>query len=121
MRRKTGCWLLAGIVVLLLMVLAGAGWLWYSSHPAPKDTGPLSLVMAELTAPSSGDEVNLGDYLHITLQAVSPNPIQKAELFVDGQSLGAVTDPPQSASWTWRALPAGIHTFYATAADAAGN
>lgn len=121
MRKRTGCWVLSGILILLLVVLAGGGWLWYSSHPVAKNTGPLSLVIAELTAPSSGEEVNLGDYVSIRLQAAAPNPIQKAELFVDGQSLGEVSDSAENAYWTWQALPAGVHTFYASATDSAGN
>lgn len=121
MRRKTGCWLIAGIILLLVLALAGGAFLWFNSRPAAQFSGPASPVMVTLMTPSSGDEVNLGDDVPVSAQAISPSVILKTELFADGQSLGAVTNSPENASWTWRALPAGIHTFYAVSSDSGGN
>ncbi|MBI2333036.1 MAG: hypothetical protein HYU84_12920, partial [Chloroflexi bacterium] len=43
------------------------------------------------------------------------------ELFVDGQSLGMITESPQNVSWNWQAWPLGIHSFYAKSTTANGQ
>lgn len=40
---------------------------------------------------------------------------------MDGQSLGTVSASPENASWTWQALPAGIHTLSARATSKDGQ
>lgn len=120
MQRKTGCWLVAGVLLVLLAILAAAGWLWYRARSAPDASGPVSSVLVELSLPSNGDEVNLGDQVAVAARAFSASPIEAIELYVDGRSLGAVRSPAPTAYWTWQALPSGIHTFYAVASDGSG-
>ncbi|HSA99492.1 MAG TPA: Ig-like domain-containing protein, partial [Anaerolineales bacterium] len=118
-RFRFGCVLLGGII--LLLVLAVGGWFWYRSIPSVGDSTPPSPVQVFLLSPSSGAEVKAGDYVPISAKTISPKAILKTELFVDGKSLGTVTDSPEDAYWTWQAFPAGVHTFYAHATDADGN
>jgi len=114
---RLGC-LFAGLLVLVLL-LVGGGWWFFRSQPSQIESTPTSPVNVFLISPSSGDELNAGDFASISVQAFAPEAIQSVELFVDGVSLGAVNDSPQNVSWTWQAWPVGIHTLvaYATSAD----
>lgn len=114
-----GC-LLAGLLILILLGIGG-GWWFFRSQYRTSEAPPSSPVLVFLLSPSSGDEMEAGDFVPVTLQAVAPTAIQSAELFVDGQSLGVVTDSPESAEWTWQAWPLGIHTFRASATAADGQ
>lgn len=114
-----GC-LSAGLIALCLLV-AGGGW-WYFRSPISKaEFKPESPVLVFLLSPASGEEIKAGDLVSLTLQAAAPTAIQSAELFVDGQSLGAVTVSPERAEWTWQAWPLGIHTLSARAIAADGQ
>jgi len=107
---QLGC-LFAILIILILLAIGGGRWFFRSQTQL---TGsPQSSVFVFLLSPPSGDEMQAGDFVPVTMQAVAPEAIQSAELFVDGQSLGVVTDSPSSASWTWQAWPLGIHAFYA--------
>ncbi|HXF86603.1 MAG TPA: Ig-like domain-containing protein [Anaerolineales bacterium] len=114
-----GC-LSAGLIALCLLA-AGGGWWYFRSRISKAEFQPESPVLVFLLAPTSGEEMEAGDLVPIRLQAVAPTAIQSAELFVDGQSLGVVTDSPQNAEWTWQAWPLGIHTLSARAIAADGQ
>lgn len=116
---RAGC-LLAGLFILALLVIGG-GWWFLRPQGGTVEEPPSSLVQVFLLSPASGDEFSAGDYLQVRAQAFAPQTIVRAELFVDGKSLGMVTDSPESASWTWQAWPAGIHTLLVQAAAADGQ
>jgi LysM repeat protein len=113
-----GC--LVGSLLIIVLLAAGGWWFMRSRYPSV-GAPPSSPVQVFLLTPSSGDEVNAGDYVPVNLQAAAPEPIVSAELFVDGKSLGVVNDSPESASWSWQAWPTGVHTLYARATAADGQ
>ncbi len=121
MKRHTWLWGCLFIGVFLLVALAAGGWLFYESQ-FPRGGGPASsAVQVLLLSPSNGDEVNAGDYVQIAVRAHGPGPISSSEVLVDGQSLGAQSQSPEAASWTWRAWPLGVHTIIARASSANGE
>lgn len=69
----------------------------YQITPTSAAAPPVSPVQVFLHSPASGDELQDGAYVPVSLQAVAPQDIASAELFVDRQSLGVVTDAPESA------------------------
>lgn len=108
---RLGC-VVAAVILLALLVVGGSGLWWffagqYTTAAAP----PASPVQVFLLSPASGHEVRAGDYVPIDLQAVAPEAIMWAEVVVDGVSLGASTESPERASWTWQAWPAGVHVL----------
>lgn len=116
---RWGC-LFAGLLILILL---GGGW-WYSrlqSSVLNSSSSSSSPVLVFIISPASEEEMEAGDFVPVTVQAVAPEAIQSVELFVDGQSLGAVTGSPSNASWTWQAWPLGIHSFYAQATTVSGQ
>lgn len=118
---RWGC-LLGGLGILLLLLLLGGGWWLYRSQSAGLDNDTfISPVVSIITSPADGDEVGVGDFVSVTVQSTSLDALQSVELFLDGQSLGKVTDAPSTASWTWQAWPLGIHSFYAQAMDVKGK
>jgi len=114
-----GC-LVAGLLGLFLLA-AGGGWWYYRSHYLRSETPPDSPVFVFLLSPISGEEVEAGNFVPVRLQAVAPEPIQSSELFMDGQSLGVVTESPESGLWAWHAWPLGLHTLFARATAADGQ
>jgi hypothetical protein len=122
MKKRTSRWgcIFGGLFLLILLVIGG-GWWYFSLQSGTAETSPPSTVLVFLLSPPSGDEMHAGDFVPVTVQAVAPTAIHSAELFVDGQSLGVVTDSPSSASWTWQAWPLGIHTFSARATTTDGQ
>ena len=117
--RLRGCLLSSLFIVLLLG--AGAAWWYFRPLFQTGEVPPVSPVQVFLLTPSSGDEVGAGDFVQVSLQASAPGGITSAELFVDGESLGAVSDLPESAAWTWQAWPAGVHTLSARATSGEGK
>lgn len=115
---RKGC-LLGGLVTLLVLFLLGGGLWIYGSRSLTFDGAVLSSLVVTINSPVSEDEVNAGDFVSVTAQAVGTEPVQEMELFLDGQSLGKVSG--SNASWTWQAWPTGIHSFYAQGMDAKGN
>ncbi len=115
MKKRSNFWifLLSGLLILALLV-AGGWWLFKPQYPTT-DAPPGPPVFVYLLSPSNGDEVEAGDYVQVTAQAVASEAIGSMELFMDGQSLGLVSISPEDAAWTWQAWPVGIHTFYARA------
>jgi len=116
---RWGC--LVGGSLILLLLLAGGGWLFFRSQNSATDSPPASQVFVFLLSPTSGDELQAGDFVPIAVQAVAAEAIISTEFFVDGQSLGVVNDEPQDTSWTWQALSVGIHTLSARATSADGQ
>jgi hypothetical protein len=115
---RWGC-VLGSLLFLFLLVVGG---LWFYRFPSRRaEAPPVSPVLVFLLSPSSGDEAEAGDYVPVTLQAVAPEAILSAELFVDGQSLGVVSHSPEAAFWSWQAYPLGIHTLTAQATAADGQ
>lgn len=110
---RYGC--LAGGVLLLLLILAGSAWWYLRLQNRLADSAPESPVLVFLLSPSSGEEFEVGAYVPVTVQAAAPSAVTSVELFADGQSLGAVTDAPEDASWSWQALTTGAHTLHAEA------
>ena len=92
MKKQSARWgcLLGGFLILLLV--ASGSWLFIGSQNRIADAPPDSLILVFLLTPSNGDEVEVGDFVPVTVQAAAPEPITRVELFLDGQSLGAVTD-----------------------------
>lgn len=123
MQKKSSRWgCIAGVtLVLILAILVGGGWWMYQSGSLTFDGASLSPVAVTITSPANGIDVDAGDFVPVSVQAVAPESIHSMELFMDGQSLGKVTDSPSAASWTWQAWPLGIHSFYAQATDAKGQ
>lgn len=119
-KRSTRWGCLLGVILILVILLLGGGWWLYRSQTSVPAGEPPSLVLVTITSPSSGDEVNAGDFVSVSASAIAPDAIQSMELFLDGQSLGKLTDP-SNASWTWQAWPLGIHSFYAQATDDKGH
>ena len=121
MKKQTSRWVLiiAGLLLLTLMLLGG-GWWYYSLQNKTSEIPPTSPVFVFLLSPPGGDEINAGDFVPVTVQAVAPEPILSAELFVDGKSLGVATSSPMNASWTWQAWPMGLHSLFASATTAGG-
>lgn len=115
---RRGC--LLGVILIVAILLLGGGWWLYRSQSLSFEGAIASSLSVTITSPASGDDVNAGDFVPISAQVVSSESIQKLELFIDGQSLGKVTDPT-TASWTWQAWPLGIHSFYAQATDTKGQ
>lgn len=106
----------------LIATLAVSGAWWsMRARAAPDQAASSSPVRVFLLSPANGREVKAGQYLPVRLQAVGPGAIAESELFVDGLSLGAVRDSPESASWTWQAWQPGIHLLYARVATAEGD
>lgn len=114
MKKRSFLWGCLGVSLFVLLLLGiGGGW-WYL-HPRSQtaEAPSASPLLVFLLSPSSGDEIGAGNVVPVTLQAAASSAIQSAELFVDGQSLGVVTETPQNASWNWQAWPPGIHTLSA--------
>lgn len=116
---RRGC-LLGGLALLILLLMIGGGWWLYRSQSLSLQGGVVSPVVVTIASPASGDDVDAGDFVSISAQAYSADSVQVIELFLDGQSLGKLTDPA-NASWTWQAWPLGIHSFYAQATDSKGR
>jgi hypothetical protein len=116
---RWGC-LISAMLILTLLVLSG-GWWYFRSQYRTKVISPDSPVLVFLLSPSGGTEVNAGDFMTVTAQAVAPEPIARVELYVDGQLEGMVTDSPENASWTWQAKSVGIHALFVRAAAEDGR
>ena len=116
---RWGC--LVGGALILLLLLAGGGLLYFRSQNSAADSPSPSQVFVFLLSPTSGEELQAGDFVPVTAQVVAPDAIISTEFFVDGQSMDVVTDEPQNVSWTWQALPVGIHTLSARATLADGQ
>lgn len=117
--RRPGC-VFAGLLILVTLGIGSAWWFLRSQIPIAEGP-PSSPVQVFLLSPSSGDEVAAGDFVPVALQASAPGGIASSELFMDGESLGMVSDSPESASWTWQAWPAGVHTLSARATSGEGQ
>jgi hypothetical protein len=115
------CGVLAGLLLLALLAAGGGAWWFFMGQYALAPVGPASPVQVFLLSPSSGDDIAAGDFALIDLQAVAPGAISWSEVFVDGTSLGAVTDSPERTSWTWRAWPTGVHVLSGRAQAADGQ
>ena len=107
----------AVLLILLLLVVGGA----FLLRPQLPPGEPPSPVLVTVLHPSSGEEFAVGDYLTVSAQAIAPEALVSTELFVDGQSIGSITDGPELAAWSWQASPVGIHTLQARATDASGQ
>lgn len=119
---RKGCFLWVGSVGIILILLFGIGTWWFFRLRYPADNAiKSSPVQVFVLSPSSGEQINSGDYVSITVQAVAPSAIQSIELFVDGKSHGIITDSPETAFWSWQAWPAGIHTLSVGATSADGQ
>lgn len=116
---RWGC--LAGILLVVLLLAGGGIWWYLGQKVRPSESAPESSVLVYVVSPSAGDEFEVGAYLPVTVQSVAPAPITSVELFVDGQSIGKVTESPENASWTWQALTVGVHTLYAQAVTGEGE
>jgi hypothetical protein len=119
-RSRRGCVVWGGLGVLLLLLFLGAGWWFFLSGIETADAPP-SGVFAFLLTPVSGDEVEVGDYVLVSLNAFGLSPLLSAELFVNGQSLGMESGDPENAYWTWQPLSIGIHTLMARVTDINGE
>jgi hypothetical protein len=120
-RSRRGCFVVGGIVMLLILLLGAGLWFFLFSNAETADAPPLPLVSIFLLSPASGDEVEVGDYVPVTLRAIGAEPLIDAELFVNGQSLGAVSYSPENASWVWQPILAGIYSLNARAIDINGE
>lgn len=114
-KSRSGC-LFAGLLVIILMVIVG-GWWYFRSQTETTEINSSSSVLVFLLSPSSGDEMQAGDYVPVTAQVTAPESIMSVELFVDGQLL----ESSQSGEWSWQAWPVGIHTLVARATSADGQ
>src|SRR4030042_5138220 len=118
--RRLGC-AVAAVVLLALLVVGGVAWWFFMGQYTTAAVPPASPVQVYLLSPSSGEDVSAGDFVLVDLQAVAPTALSWSEVFVDGKSLGAVTDWPERVSWTWQAWPAGVHVLAGRAQAADGQ
>lgn len=117
-----GCLIFGGLALAVLLALvAGGAWWYWSQQPRFEDIQPESRVFVVLLTPASGDDATVGDVIQVTAHLVAPEPIASATLFVDGQAMNADTVFPDYASWTWRAMAAGAHTLVAHASTTSGE
>ena len=121
MRRRSFLWGCLFVSLLILLLAGIGGWQFVRPRFQTSTAPPSSPVLVFLLSPSSGDEMEAGSFVPVSLQAIAPTSITSAELFVDGQSLGVISDSPENASWTWQAWPLGIHTLSARATAADGQ
>lgn len=122
MKRRTVPWgCIVAVLLIVALLAAGGAWWFFIGQFTTAQVPPASPVQVYLLSPSSGDELEVGDFVSVNLQAVAPEAISWSEVFVDGASLGAVTESPEGASWTWQAWPAGIHVLSGRALAADGQ
>jgi LysM repeat protein len=107
-----GC-LLVGVFALLLLAAAGGWWYLRTRNRTTSKEAPPALSVF-LLAPANGSEATAGDILQAEAQTIAPVPVQSVELFVDGEPVSSA-ESAEDPAWTWRALPAGIHTMFARA------
>ncbi|MBI4731526.1 MAG: Ig-like domain-containing protein, partial [Chloroflexi bacterium] len=119
MKKRSSLWIL--ILFTLLILLAMGGWWFLRPEYPASDAPPEPPVFVFLLSPANGDEVEAGDYVSVMAQASSSETITSMDLFVDGQSLGTISDLSGDAAWTWQAWPVSIHTFYARAITVNGR
>jgi hypothetical protein len=117
---RRGCVVMGGLVALLVLLL-GAVWWFFRSGSEMTDAPPSGTMFVFLLSPASGDEVEVGDYVPVSLNAFGLNPLARAELFVNGISLGVVGDYPENAFWAWRPLSAGVYSLTARVTDMTGE
>jgi hypothetical protein len=121
-RSRRGCVLWGGLGVLLILLFLGAGlWFFLFSNTETADAPPPPVVYVFLLTPANGDEVEVGDYVLVSLDAFGLSPLLSAELFVNGQSLGMESGDPENAYWTWQPLSIGIHSLTARVTDTNGE
>lgn len=113
MKKRNALWGCSIALVFLFFIVIAGGWLYFRPQLPVTDAPPPSTVLVFLTTPNNGDEVTAGDFVPVTVKAIAPTKILSAELFVDGQLLGKVTESPENATWTWQAWPLGVHTLSA--------
>ena len=122
MKKQTPLWVRLFSILFIIVILAAAGaWGYLRWRNQSADTGPTSPVLVFILSPASGDDVQAGDYVPVTIKAVAPAGVQSSELFVDGKSLGIVSDSPGEAAWTWQAPTAGVHSLTAKASATDGQ
>lgn len=119
-RSRRGCFVVGGFIALLILLM-GAGWWFLYLGAEIADASPPATVFVFLLSPASGDEVEVGDYVPVTLQAVGLNTLLNAEVFVNGVSLGVEKNSLENASWVWQPLSVGIYSLTARVTDIYGE
>lgn len=120
---RHGCVVWGGFVfaLLFLLLLSAGGWWFFGLTANTAEAPPPITVFVFLLSPASGDEVEVGDYVPVTLQAVGLNTLLNAEVFVNGVSLGEEKNSLENASWVWQPLSVGIHSLTARVTDVNGE
>jgi len=85
--------------------------------PSVFDEAP-SAVIAD---PLDGDDVTAGEELEPTVYALDDFAVKKVELFVDGESVGSITEAPYVFSWTPSGADGTSTTLTAEVTDSSGN
>jgi len=113
---KVGFLVFAILALLFILLVI---WWWYRNTTATTGFSQTSSILATITSPINGDEVNAGDFVTVTGQAAAIESVNTTELFVDGLSIGTVSS--SNPSWTWNAWPLGVHTFFMKATATNGQ
>jgi hypothetical protein len=83
-------------------------------------------ILVDFIQPASGEQVNLGESLPVTVQAIGEQPIVGLQLHMDGapladQSVQGGAMQPVQHTWIWQAASPGLHVFTARASDSSGR
>lgn len=121
MKKKSLRWvILLGVLLIVLLVIAGGWWYVSAQYQVEEGKAPSSIFVYILT-PTNGEEASVGDYVSLTLHAFAPEQLLYSEFFVDGESLGVVTNAPENATWTWQPLTPGLHVISAKTTTVEGH
>lgn len=108
--------------VLLFAILLNA---CFPQNTAPQIPPPPRMVVA-ITHPDDGGRFPAGGAVRIRAEVVSDVPIQKLELWLDGEQVEEFAPAAQDLrylahTWEWNANPPGEHTLIARAFDQSGE
>ncbi|MCW5875429.1 MAG: hypothetical protein KIS85_00985 [Anaerolineales bacterium] len=113
------------LLLLIILLLGGALFLWARPQGAPREGASISPVLVDILAPANGLSVVQGDALPVLAQAWSTSPLAAAELWVDNQLVAeqsiAGSEEPAQFAWDWEAGSPGIHTLVVRARDSQGE
>lgn len=107
-------------IALFAVLLLGILYIFLTTPRVSAAVAPAPVDVAIL-APHTGDQVEAGDVVNVEAHAFASTPIARVELYVNGQSLGVVSDEAGNASWAWQPLYAGVHTLQARAVSESGD
>lgn len=117
MKKRTGCFLIGGLLFLLLLCGGVAAWLYLSSQLQ----GTRAFV--QIRAPESGALTDLNETLPLEVYAEAGRPILRLEVYADGALVAAANGNNRSLSLVqpWTVTTPGRHALVARAFFAADD